>query len=697
MQHVEAPDYHDIAQVSSPQLSPDGERVAFLRTLPDGEEEYDSTVYLVDTDGEGAARQFTAREGRDAEPRWSPSGDRLAFTSVRGDGDAPQLWVLPVDGGEARQVTDVVGGVSDLAWSPDGDRVAFTQRTTAAEREAGLDVAVGEEEYEREAPDPRVVDRMIYRADAAYLDDTRSHVYTVPLPGVEGGEVTRHTDGDRDYLAPEFGDGDTLYYAVNRDPEPDDTFGYDIDAYSLAGGEGETVAETTDWGISLAATDDGLLAYPRTPEEKATMRQTDLLALDRESGETTVLTADLDRTVVPEGFEWDGRSLYFLTPDEGEVVLRRAGTDASPQRVAGGGELSGLSVREGRAAVTRSEWSHRGDVFLLEDGEERRLTEVNADYLADRHVGEPEEVWFESDDGHEIQGWVLTPPGFDGDDEQYPLAVEIHGGPHAMWTTSGTMWHEFQLLAARGYVVFWCNPRGSTGYGEEHAMAIERDWGDVTMRDVLAGADLVADRAYVDETSQFVTGGSFGGYMTAWLVGHTDRFAGAVAQRGVYDLSSFYGSTDAFKLVEMDFGATPWEDPEFLWAHSPVAHVEDVVTPTLVMHADNDFRVPVNNGEMLYLFLRKQGVDTRLVRYPREGHELSRSGEPGHVVDRLERIARWFDGYSDHHDAPPATDRGDDGLTAGDDGLIAGDETSDDAAPVDGVNRAADDGADGTA
>jgi dipeptidyl aminopeptidase/acylaminoacyl peptidase len=197
--------------------------------------------------------------------------------------------------------------------------------------------------------------------------------------------------------------------------------------------------------------------------------------------------------------------------------------------------------------------------------------------------------------------------------------------------------------------------------------AIERDWGAVTSTDVLAGVDEVCERDYVDDSQQFLTGGSFGGYMTGWLIGHTDRFAGAVSQRGVYELNSFYGSTDAFHLVEWDFDATPWEDPEFLWEHSPAAHVESVETPTLVVHADDDYRVPVNNGELFYLFLRKQGVDTRLVRYPREGHELSRSGEPGHVVDRLERITRWFDGYSEHHDAPPALERSDDGLSRSED------------------------------
>jgi dipeptidyl aminopeptidase/acylaminoacyl peptidase len=217
--------------------------------------------------------------------------------------------------------------------------------------------------------------------------------------------------------------------------------------------------------------------------------------------------------------------------------------------------------------------------------------------------------------------------------------------------------------------VFWCNPRGSTGYGEEFTTAVERDWGDVTTQDVLAGARHVADREYVDEANAFVTGGSFGGFVTGWLVGHTDFFAGAVAQRGVYDLTGFYGSSDAYKLVEGDFRAVPWDDADFLWAQSPAAYAEYVDTPTLLVHAEDDYRTPANTAELFYRSLQKQDVETRLVRYPREGHELSRSGEPGHVVDRIERIVRWFDGYSDHSDAERALDRPrGGGLTAGEGG-----------------------------
>ncbi|MFH5800292.1 prolyl oligopeptidase family serine peptidase [Haladaptatus sp. CMAA 1911] len=665
MKTIRANDYHDLVSVNDPQISPDGDRVAFVRSAPDGDEEYEATVYVVPLGGD-EPRQFTISEGVDSSPRWSPSGDRLAFVSTRGaDDDRPQLWVMPTAGGEARQVTDVAGGVSQLAWSPDGTKIAFVQSSTEEDREEERDISLDGEEYEPGTPDPRVIDRKIYRAGTSYFDGKRSHVY---LADLNDDSVERLTDGDFDFAGPDWGDETTLYFGARREGDPDDNIIVDVIAYDIDADEEETLFQTSSWGVSIAATEDGRIAYIYSPEENATLRQTDLKVFDRTTGETVTLTETLDRTLAIEP-QWDPdeERVYFGTPDEGDQVIWRVSGDGSeePQRVVGDGHITDVSVGSDALAYAKSEWDHPGDLFVSTPGgaETHQLARANAAYLNDRAVGQPEELRFESDEGVEIQGWLLTPPDFD-EDGQYPLVVEIHGGPHAMWSTSGTMWHEFQTLAAEGYVVFWSNPRGSTGYGEEHMAAIERDWGDTTMTDVMAGVDLVAEREYVDEGNMFVTGGSFGGYMTAWIVGHTDRFKGAVSQRGVYELSSFYGSTDAFKLIEWDFDTTPWEEPEFLWERSPTAYVENVTTPTLLIHSDNDFRVPVNNAEMLYLLLKKNDVETRLVRYPREGHELSRSGEPGHVVDRLERIVRWFDGYSDYDDAPKALERGDDGLSA---------------------------------
>ena len=673
---VRASNYHDLVQVEAPAVHPAGERVAFLRKTPDSDDEYETTVYVVPADGHDVPRRFTSSEGVDAEPTWSPSGDRLAFISDRGTEGTPQLRVVSAAGGESRRVTDVVGGVSSIVWSPDGTRLAFTQTTRPLEREEGYDLAA-DEAYEREEPDPRVEDRTVYRAFQSYFDGGRSHVYVVDL---ETDEVTRVTDGDRDYQSPAWADDESLYYAVKAPADdPDHSIEFDIERVSAAGGEPEHVVTTTDWGPQLAVADDGRLAYPQTPPERSSMRQPNVCVFDPETGEGTVVTADLDRPLDrTQSMSWDRGALYFLTPDEGHVAVRRADFDSNGVTLdvlLATGESTGLDAAGGTVAVPRATAEHPADMFALGnggDGELNRLSRVNVDYLAEHAYGVPESITFESD-GHEIDGWVLAPPGAN-EDKQFPLAVEVHGGPHAAWTAGGGMWHEFQTLAARGYVVFWSNPRGSVGYGDEFTQAIADDWGPVTMRDVLAGADVVAERDDVDESQQFLTGGSFGGYMTGWTVGHTDRFEAAVAQRGVYDLASFYGSTDAaYRLVEGDFNALPWEETEALAEHSPVNYADQVTTPTLVMHAEDDYRVPVCNGEMFYRYLRRAGVDTRLVRYPREGHELSRSGEPAHVVDRIERIVRWFDGYSAHHDTPRALDRDrNDGLSAG---MDASDDT----------------------
>jgi len=725
MAGLEAADYHDLAFPESPRLAPDGETVAFVRRTPDDEESDAASIHLVPADGSGEPTRFTVAEGVDSTPRWSPGGDRIAFVSTRGvDPDRPQLWLVPVDGGEARRVTAVPGGVSGIEWGPEGERIAFVGATTAEERAEGLDRSIAdEEEYERDPPDPRVIDRTVYRSAERYFDGARSHVYLARvgsgLPeGQEAVAVDRLTDGEVDHQSPTWGDAETLYYAASDVGEdPDDSVRYSIYAHDLPGtddadgdvtggndgdddadgepgtiGTARKVHETSGWGAGLAAAGDRV-AFRYSEAERSSMQPTELRVLDVAADAVADLTADLDRSLGYEARpQWDpeGERVVFATPDAGKTSLWSAPGDGSepPRRLARPGHVAGAHVGEERLAIAMSEWDHPGDVFVAPrepaaeprlDGEGvareslSRLTALNEDLLAERTVSRPEPLAVESEQGP-VEGWVLTPPEFDPDgddaaDAEYPLLVEVHGGPHAMWSTAGTMWHEFQTLAARGYVVVWSNPRGSTGYGEEYMQAIERDWGEVTLTDVMAGVRAVADRPYVDEEQTFLTGGSFGGYMTAWTVGQTDYFTAAVSQRGVYDLTGFYGSTDAaYKLVEGDFDATPSEAPAFLWEHSPTGHAHEVDTPTLLLHSEDDYRTPICTAELYHRLLRKAGVDTRLVRYPREGHELSRSGEPGHVVDRIERIARWFDGYSDRHDAPPALEReADAGLSAGDD------------------------------
>jgi len=493
MARIQAADYHDIAKPGEVRLSPDGEQVVFVRQRPDDDDSYESTVYLVPSDGSEDPRQFTVSEGGDSQPRWSPSGDRIAFVSNRGkDDDRPQLWLIPVDGGEARAVTEIPAGVSDISWSPDGSRIVFTQSTTADERAEDLDVDISdEEEYERETPDPRVIDRTTYRTAQSYFDGTRSHIYVAHvgdgLPSVEDVTVERITEGEVDHNAPEWGDDSTLYYAANDVSEdPDDSVRYSIYAYDTDDAEPEKVHESSGWGAGLAANETGQVAFLYSEEEQSSIQPTELKVLDVaeqssagnqnatrsddvESGEISWITEGIDRGLGYEAApQWtpEGDRLVFSTPDEGKTSIWSAPGDASetPRRLVRPGSVSAGHVGEERFVFAMSEWDHPGDVFVcaretadkpgLEGGEgvERddclRLSHLNETYLDDVDVQEPEELHFESSQGA-VHGWAITPEEFE-EDGSYPLAVEIHGGPHAMWTTSGTMWHEFQTLAARG-------------------------------------------------------------------------------------------------------------------------------------------------------------------------------------------------------------------------------------------------------
>ena len=653
-------DYHELKAISGIDIAPDGSRVAYVTRTPENERKYRSSIHTVSVSG-GESRQLTHTASRDTDPRWSPDGDSIAFLRTREKNERPQLWLLPMAGGEAKRLTDVIGAVSDPTWSPDGRYLAFTQEVTHGERENKLDRDRNPTpEYERETPDPRVIGSLVYREHQQYRDGRRRHVYLYDL---ETGSVRRVTDGQYDHENPEWGDAETLYYTTQRTGDPDDNLVHDIVAYDIESGEQSTVTQTTGWDASFSATTDGRVAflYSNNEEPGPSMHLTDIRVIDRQTDQIQTVTDSLSRRVYRGSTPvWgpDEERLYFLVPDQGQVNIYRCqpGTEPTAIETPGTVHIDEISVDGGTIAFTQSTARFPDDLSTVgtDGGTPKRLTQINEAYLADRSIQEPEEVWIETEDGTEIQGWILTPPNF-SPEESYPAILEIHGGPMIMWTTSGTMFHEFQLLAAAGYVVAWCNPRGSTGYGEAHTTAIADDWGGPDYRDLMAFTDALVDRPAVDSSNLFVTGGSFGGFMTSWIVGHTDRFSGAVTQRGVYDQIAQFGGTDTYHANEKQMGV-PWEKPMEYWKASPVAYADQVSTPTLIMHSERDFRVPIHNADMLFRFYRKNGVETRYIRYPRDGHELSRSGEPGHAVDRLQRIVRWFNGYSAYHDQPPVVE-----------------------------------------
>ena len=278
---------------------------------------------------------------------------------------------------------------------------------------------------------------------------------------------------------------------------------------------------------------------------------------------------------------------------------------------------------------------------------------MNDDWLNERYVAIPQELCYTAPDGWEIQGWAHYPPNFTRR-RKWPVVVEVHGGPQAMWSPAGvTVWHEFNVppkngdypvMAGAGYVTFWCNPRGSDGYGTAFAKGLVNDWG-ASMPDIMAGIDRVIAQGGIDEQRICLTGGSYGGWATAWLIGHSDRFAAAASLRGVYSLVSFDGTTDISNFIHDAFGAYHWEDPDTLWRQSPLAHVKNIRTPLLILHADDDYRAPIPDAEQLFAALKRLGRKTQFARYPRDGHEQTRSGEPRHRIDSMRRILEWFGKY----------------------------------------------------
>lgn len=666
-------DLYDLSWIEDPRISPDARSVAYVHVTVDRiRNGYRRAIYLASLDGQ-RVRRLTAGVHEDHSPRWSPDGSRIAFISNR-DHAAGQVYLIAVDGGEAQQLTDQPTGASDPAWSPDGTQIAFLSRANEAER-AAQDSATAptapasewerkreveqREHADRERNDPRVISRLPYRTDTTFFDDRRRHIYLVSLPT---GELTapqparRITDGDIHYGAPAWlPDSTALLTTATRDPEADSLFAfYDVFRVPASGGK---PAALTSAGFSYfnpqPSPDGALIAFQRLPEDRLLAAGSQVAIIPATGGEPRDLTAWADLNV--EMFRWlpDGQGVCFNAGWQGDTHIYRmplGATAAQPRgaTLVGGNRLvAAFDVgADGSVAFVAGSAANPCDLFVRRpDGSELQLTRINAPLLEQRVVVPVHELRYSAPDGDPVQGWVLYPPDYQPQ-QRYPLAVFIHGGPHTMWGPGfRSMWHDWQTAAARGYVVFFCNPRGSEGYGERWRDAIRARWGVADAPDILAGIDTLVGQGSVDPARVAVTGGSYGGYMTAWLISQTDRFACAVAARGVYNLLTEHSTSDAHELIEIEFNGYPWELSEELWYHSPVAHVHKINTPLLLLHSELDYRVPISEAEQLFALLRRQKKVVEFVRYPREGHELTRSGEPRHRVDHLTRTLDWFDRY----------------------------------------------------
>lgn len=665
-------DLYRFALVSDPQLAPDGRRVAYVLTRPEEKaKKYRSQVWVAPTTTEGwssaalpEGRAFTSGP-RDKCPRWSPDGRMLAFLSDR-VGET-QLFVIRTDGGDARQLTRVPGGVSEPAWSPDSRSLAFTARVASNEGPPGPG-AGAPEAAGGEPSDVRLYSRLRYKANGKGLwDGRRSHVFTVAL---EGGEPRQVTDGPYDDSAPAWSPcGGSIAFASNRTEDPDRTPVADIYVVPACGGEARRLTRSDRTASQPAWSPDGkrLAYYGHDNRYRgATLTHVMVVGADGSRPPEDVL-AGWDRAAGIAGgsdmmsaangaprWSADGRWVYFLAGDRGATDLFRVSAGGGrhvPERLTEGRHtIYGVSISADGAfaAAVVATQTDPGNLRLLGlstsnggtgAGGDVVLTDANA-WLAGRAVVEPAEFTVSGPDGDEVHGWLMKPAGFTAG-TKYPLVVEIHGGPHSAYGYA--FFHEFQVLCGNGFGVLFVNPPGSSGYGQEFVTATRHDWGGRDFRALMAAVDRAVALDWVDETRLGVTGGSFGGYMTNWIIGQTDRFKAAVTQRSTCNRYSQFGTSDiGYFQGEFEFRGNPWDDPGFYLSRSPITHVNRVSTPLLFIHSENDLRCPIGQAEEFYTALRWLGKEAVFARFPDEHHELSRSGQPVHRVRRLELIADWF-------------------------------------------------------
>ena len=666
--------------VADPQMSPDGTHIAFVRVSVDEKsDQYDTAIWIVRTDGSDAPRQLTGGK-RDLAPRWSADNRQIAFVrSIEKDGRAQpaQIHVMSLSGGEARAVTNIARGAANPAWSPDGKWIAFTSQARPEEVRAGQEPdSTGKKEDKPRVSDVKVITSAVYRANgitgSGYVDrEHPSQIWAVAVSaGTEQAQPTRLTASEFPVSSPRWSaDGSQIYFISDRRKEP-----YyernDSDVYGVSrdGGEPKRIASIDGTISAYTPSPDGkrmaLVGVPEAETDRS-YDQPDLFVVDTPGGTARNLTATYDfdangsiggdqrapRGQLAGGPIWtaDGKSLLIKVGRQGNAELVRVddATGAIADVVAGRNqEIVAYSAdAKGQTfAAVISTPTVVGDLFAIRaDGNAtpRRLTTFNDELFEQLTMKEPEEIWYTSFDGRRIQGWILKPPGFDAA-KKYPLVLQIHGGPHSAY--GNTFTHEFQWLAAKGYVVLYTNPRGSSNYGQEFGNIIQFAYPGDDFKDLMAGVDEVVKKGYVDEARLAVTGGSGGGLLTNWVVTQTPRFKAAVSQRDISDWTNFWYTADFTLFRATWFRKPPFEDPLEFARRSPITYVSKIQTPLMFILGDEDWRTPPSaGGEELFRALKYLRKPTVMVRFPGENHELSRSGRPWHRVERLQHIVNWFD------------------------------------------------------
>jgi len=670
-------DLYAFRWIASPQIAPDGAKIVYtLVTVDSKHDNYETSLWIVPSTG-GLARQLTSGP-RDSSPRWSPDGHTLAFLRAPeqkdkdGKPQPPQIWLLSMDGGDARALTGIPKGAADLSWAPDGRSIAFLSTTLPKDFDKKKD---GNDDEES---DVRVIVKAAYRMNGeGYWDpDRHSHIWTVavphPLAAVEKAhQITTGEFSESDIIWSR--DGSKIYFTSNRVPEPYYEPPHDeIYTVAAAGGEIAKVAAIDGPIRAIALSPDGgRIAFIGSINRGADVpersySQPDLFVTAVEPGSVPRnLTAAYDFDIgggvggdqaPPRGSGaskpyWgaDGRGIFVGSAEEGRANLKRIDAESGKVESLTSGDhdvFSYSATPDGsKAALLISTPTNIGDLYLLDgaSGRLEQLTHINAELFDKLNLTPPEMFWYKSFDGRRIQAWVQRPPDF-VPGKKYPLILDIHGGPHAAY--GYTFDHEFQWMAAKGYVVLYPNPRGSTSYGQDFGNIIQYHYPGDDFKDLMAGVDESIARGWVDPAKLGVTGGSGGGVLTNWTIGHTDRFKAAVSQRSIADWRDFWYTADFTLFTPFWFRGAPWEQEADFKERSPITYVEKIATPLMLIEGESDMRTPPGaGGEQMFRALKYLHKPVVMVRFPGETHELSRSGKPVHRVERLQHIVAWFDKY----------------------------------------------------
>src|SRR5262245_47443531 len=639
---VTAEDYFAFETLGDPHFSPDGSTIAFVVTTVDVKQNRRrSEIRAVPADGSREATVLTTAAQSSATPRWRPDGTAIAFLSSRpgaGETGEPrnQVWLLPLSGGEARRITNLANGVSSFQWSPDGSRLVVVSRS-------------GPSDDAKSPSDVRHYRHSSYKFnDSGWFDDKRTHLWTVDAAS---GRATQLTSGDDwNDSDPQWSpDGKRIAFISDRTGKAfDESRNTDVWTIDADGGPLTKISDHEEGDSSPRWSPDGqTIAFVSAVPEKSHPR----IWLAPSAGGTASKTAADGVDLIPTGLRWsqDGKSLYFETGYHGtsrfyrvDLATRHASPVTTGDRTV---HFVDVNDKSRRLAYGGNDPTHLDDLFTsdLSGQNQRQLTHLNAPLWRELQLVPVERVPYKGAGGWDVDGFFMKPVGWVAG-KKYPMILTVHGGPAGQY---GFDWyHEFQVYAAKGWAVFFCNPRGSTGYGEKFERGIELNWGGDDYADIMNGVDaILAKYDWIDREKLGVTGGSYGGFMTNWIVGHTTRFKAAVTLRSLSNFVSDDGTRDGAYGHAEDFRGDIFEKFDAYWNASPLKYVKNVKTPTLVLHSDNDYRVPIEQGEQWFRALRHFGVPSEIVFFPRENHNLTRTGEPKHLVESLSWQVYWFDRY----------------------------------------------------